>query len=242
MSVKIGDKVRFLDAVGGGIVVRFQSPDIVMVEDADGFEIPTLVRECVVVTDADDARAAGHAPVHEAPLSQAQQQAARLLGETERLEAEVRTLKARVKVLEDENEQLKRKLLQAQFPTRRDIGQKGDLRKPQSRLEKSPLVDGVPGCLRGDTIEVDLHIGQLVDSTTGLDNAAMLGLQLETYRKVMEAYSRAKGQRIVFIHGKGEGVLRKALTDDLRRRYPKCDVQDASFRQYGFGATMVTIH
>ena len=39
----------------------------------------------------------------------------------------------------------------------------------------------------------------------------------------------------------GEGVLRKAITDELSRHYPRCDYRDASFQEYGFGATMVTI-
>ena len=38
--MKIGDKVRFLSEVGGGIVKGFQGKDIVLVEDTDGFDIP----------------------------------------------------------------------------------------------------------------------------------------------------------------------------------------------------------
>ena len=52
---------------------------------------------------------------------------------------------------------------------------------------------------------------------------------------------KKREQRIVFIHGKGDGVLRKALLDELKRKYPDCRHQDASFQEYGFGATMVTI-
>lgn len=48
--MKIGDKVRFLNDVGGGEVVGFQGRDIAVVRDADGFDIPTLVKECVVVS------------------------------------------------------------------------------------------------------------------------------------------------------------------------------------------------
>ena len=33
--MKIGDKVRFLSEVGGGIVTGFQGKDFVLVEDAD---------------------------------------------------------------------------------------------------------------------------------------------------------------------------------------------------------------
>ena len=91
-------------------------------------------------------------------------------------------------------------------------------------------------------IEVDLHIGELLDSTVGMEPKDMLDLQLSTVRKHMEAHSRRKGQKIVFIHGKGEGVLRKAVLDLLKKDYPKAELQDASFREYGFGATLVTIH
>ncbi len=51
--MKIGDKVRFLSEVGGGIVKGFRGKDIVLVEDADGFDIPMQIRECVVI-DTDD--------------------------------------------------------------------------------------------------------------------------------------------------------------------------------------------
>lgn len=91
-------------------------------------------------------------------------------------------------------------------------------------------------------IEVDLHIDELVDTTAGMENKDMLGLQLDTLRKTMQEHSRRKGQKIVFIHGKGDGVLRKAVRDLLKKKYPRCDIQDASFQEYGFGATLVTIH
>ena len=57
----------------------------------------------------------------------------------------------------------------------------------------------------------------------------------------MDAHLRHPGQKIVFIHGKGEGVLRQAIMKELTHRYKGHDVQDASFREYGFGATQVTI-
>lgn len=91
-------------------------------------------------------------------------------------------------------------------------------------------------------IEVDLHIGELMDSLTGMEPKDMLERQLDEVRKTMAANSRRIGQKIVFIHGKGEGVLRKAVLDFLKKEYPKAELQDASFREYGFGATLVTIH
>lgn len=94
---------------------------------------------------------------------------------------------------------------------------------------------------RPDVIEVDLHIDNLVDTTAGLSTADMLNLQIDRFCKVMDENVRYPGRKIVFIHGKGEGVLRQAIMKELNHRYKGHDVQDASFREYGFGATQVTI-
>ena len=90
-------------------------------------------------------------------------------------------------------------------------------------------------------LEIDLHITELLDNTNGLSNADMLTYQLGKFREVMDQYALNNGQKIVFIHGKGDGVLRKAIEKDLKTRYKQHYFQDASFREYGFGATMVTI-
>ena len=49
--MKIGDKVRFLNEVGGGRVSGFQGKDIVLVEDEDGFDVPMRIAEVVVIGD-----------------------------------------------------------------------------------------------------------------------------------------------------------------------------------------------
>jgi len=48
-----GDKVRFLNDVGGGIISGFQGNGIVLVRDESGFDIPVRSNE-VVVIDTDD--------------------------------------------------------------------------------------------------------------------------------------------------------------------------------------------
>lgn len=47
--MKIGDRVRFLSEVGGGLVSGFQGKDIVLVEDEDGFEVPMRTSDVVVI-------------------------------------------------------------------------------------------------------------------------------------------------------------------------------------------------
>lgn len=51
MGINIGDTVRFLREVGGGIVTGFKKGGLIMVEDSDGFEIPMLESDLVVIPD-----------------------------------------------------------------------------------------------------------------------------------------------------------------------------------------------
>ncbi|MCM1162740.1 MAG: DUF2027 domain-containing protein [Muribaculaceae bacterium] len=114
-------------------------------------------------------------------------------------------------------------------------------KKAIERQAKRPVTKRQHQQRKGEIIEVDLHVGELLDTTAGLSPADILNLQIDEFRKVMDANLRNKGQKIVFIHGKGEGVLRNALMKELNHRYKGHQVQDASFREYGFGATQVTI-
>lgn len=91
-------------------------------------------------------------------------------------------------------------------------------------------------------VEVDLHINELLDSVSGMSTGDMKEYQLNVFRKVMEAHKTEKGRKIVFIHGKGDGILRNSIITELKNKYKNCTYQDASFREYGFGATMVIVH
>lgn len=86
---------------------------------------------------------------------------------------------------------------------------------------------------------IDLHAHELLDSTAGMQSAEILAYQLEVFDKKMKEASKKPGTTLIFIHGKGEGVLRKAILDRLRHKWPQCEAQDASFLEYGFGATQI---
>lgn len=349
--MKIGDKVRFLSEVGGGIVKGFQGKDIVLVEDADGFDIPMPMRECVVI-DTDDynmKRKAAPAPSKaegpakpmkpEMPTVQRQPETrggdmlnvmlafvpedvkaisstsfeAYLVNDSNYylyymyLSAEGKAWKARSHGLVEPNmkfllEEFTKETLNemehvaVQFFAFKDgkpfsvkpvisvelridtvkfyklhtfsesdffeqpaliyeivtndvpakkvyisaediqnaLLQKKEVEKPKSQpIVKRGSSNGI--------IEIDLHINELLDDAHGMSNSEILNYQLDKFREVMEKYKSKREQKIVFIHGKGDGVLRKALLDELKRKYNTCRYQDASFQEYGFGATLVTI-
>lgn len=89
-------------------------------------------------------------------------------------------------------------------------------------------------------MEVDLHIHELVPSTKGLQNFDMLNIQLETAKSKLEFAIKKRIQKVVFIHGVGEGVLREEL-NRLFRSYDNLEFYDADFKKYGLGATEVRI-
>lgn len=348
--MKIGDKVRFLNEIGGGIVKGFRGKDIVLVEDSDGFDIPMPMRECVVI-ETDDynmtrpASKAAPKKVEEKPVKAPEmpvfrQQETRggdilnvflafvpedikavsttpfeaylvndsnyylyytylcaegkawnvrsnglvepntkfLLEEFEKAELNDRehvavqfiafkdgrsfALKPAVSVelridtvkfyklhtFQEseffETPALIYDIVKDDVPTKQVYVSAEEL---QSALLQKVVVDkpkSQPIVKRGGQsgiIEIDLHIGELLDDTHGMSNSEILNYQLDKFREVLEQYKNKREQRIVFIHGKGDGVLRKALLDELKRKYPAFRHQDASFQEYGFGATMVTV-
>lgn len=89
-------------------------------------------------------------------------------------------------------------------------------------------------------MEVDLHINQLVPKTRGLNNYEMLTIQLDTAKRQLDFAISKRIQKVVFIHGVGEGVLRTEL-EFLFNRYDNVKFYDADYKKYGRGATEVYI-
>jgi hypothetical protein len=88
-------------------------------------------------------------------------------------------------------------------------------------------------------MEVDLHIHQLVESTKGMDNYDILTIQMEHAKHKLNFAIKNRIQKIVFIHGVGEGVLKSEL-EFMLKNY-NVDFYEASYKKYGFGATEVFI-
>ncbi|PNE24595.1 mannonate oxidoreductase [Tannerella sp. oral taxon 808] len=351
-SVKIGDKVRFLNSVGGGVVKAFGNKGLVMVEDENGFDFPVRVAECVVVEESrtrpkgmPDARtAAPETSRAESNKSEMEYKPEEVPG-GERLNVSLAYLPVDAKnlvesgyeayLINESNYELaysymcasnRSWTLRAQgtvepntrifleefgkeqlanlerlcvqlfaFKRGKPFGLKnaismelrmdtvkfykphcfgpndyfeegaivvpivrGDVPErplliPVAELEEAMMqkarddrrrpqaAQAKPKEKEGETVEVDLHIGQLLDDTTGMTPGDMLRYQVDRFHEVMQKYAGRKGQRIVFIHGKGEGVLRAAIEKELKTKYKSCEYQDASFREYGFGATLVKI-
>ena len=129
-------------------------------------------------------------------------------------------------------------------PEREIMVQAGDLERTlreKQKETKRPARQRIQRKEKNPIIEVDLHINELLDTTAGMDNAAILEYQLNKFHETMKSSLKFKNRKIVFIHGKGDGVLKASLINELKKKYPKCQYQDASFQEYGYSATMVII-
>lgn len=133
------------------------------------------------------------------------------------------------------------KQLKAEMYRREDDGKEGEAyhRRYDDGKKGNPFIVKHKG--DDDVMVVDLHADALLETTNGMNAGDILNYQLKKFRSTLDECAGKKGQKIVFIHGKGEGVLRRALINDLNYRYKKYPYQDASFQEYGYGATQVTI-
>jgi len=106
--------------------------------------------------------------------------------------------------------------------------------------KRKPSVKVKPKERAQATMEVDLHIHHLVTSSRGMTNFEILNLQMQTAKRQLEFAIKKRIQRVVFIHGVGEGVLKEELKT-LFRRYDNLKYYDANYQKYGLGATEVYI-
>ncbi len=352
--VKIGDKVRFLNEVGGGRVSGFQNKNIVLVEDEDGFEIPVLVGD-VVLAESDDyssskmveasmakrgqlsAESAAPAEKETACGAKAEErkggdklsayiafvptntkeftsttfdcyivndanyylrficlttenEGCQLLfeGETEpntkeflgeitredlsgmaRLTVQLLAYKRdkpfllkpavsvrfridpvkfyKLHAFADndffEQPALLFPLVENDVPRRELVIDGKQLKKAmtEKQVERQEKIRSVRKKGKDEIIVIDLHAAELLDTTAGMTGGDILNYQLKVFHDTLAEYAADKGRKIIFIHGKGDGVLRRAVISQLGYKYKKYQYQDASFAEYGYGATQVTI-
>ena len=343
--IKAGDKIRFLNAVGGGIVKSVINKTMVNVEDYDGFEVPTLISELVVVDDSvsmDPERRSARIKtpekkeelpvVKEQPKVEPKYVAGKdtpvcFLAFVPQNEANPVEGELKVYLVNDSNNfilynysHLKDKLyrsvesgkmnpnskrylesfsrfdlnelpyFQFQLVFFREESQKlespvvkslhlnpvkfyrqGSYEKtkyfaqgaiiislldPDMETEVAKLTESemtkiviekdepkaeVKRTVSPDLVEIDLHIHELLEDTRGLANHEMLEIQMGRFRNELETAIANGTRRIVFIHGIGNGTLKQELRKELTTKYKKYYFQDASFKEYGYGATMVIL-
>lgn len=111
----------------------------------------------------------------------------------------------------------------------RDLNEEKEPGKPQEQFRRPEK-------------EIDLHIEKLTEDHSLMSNSDMLKLQMEAFEKNLN-YAIASGMdEILFIHGIGNGVLRKEIHKYLSQLENIKYFQDSQKSRFGYGATLVRIN
>ena len=90
--------------------------------------------------------------------------------------------------------------------------------------------------------ELDLHIEALrPEGAEGLSNTAMLRLQLDAFEDALSRALATNMHEIIFIHGAGNGTLRKEIHRQLSRNKDIKFFEEAQKEKFGYGATLVRL-
>ncbi|WP_159517097.1 Smr/MutS family protein [Sunxiuqinia indica] len=343
--MKVGDRVKFMNDVGGGVVTKVVSKSLVNVENEDGFEIPTLVSDLVLVGEEQYAKkpsveqfAAQANPKKPDPVAEPVKEEAVLIEGNDKpnfqlafvpedsrnpLEGTIKLylindsnfsvlyhfselkgneysskeageLEPNTKLWLDSIAQVdiaelpeyffqlicyREKSSQLERPVEASVKinpvkfyKSGSFTSNEFFNEKAMVVSLTPNPMEKvvenltekevkkavsakeparkrkrvventDLLEVDLHIHELIDDTAGLSNKEMLDLQMNHFHEKMDEAIKKRIKKAVFIHGLGNGTLKQEIRRELTHKYKKYNFQDASFQEYGYGATMVILH
>ena len=342
--IKVGDKVKFLSDVGGGVVTRFLNKNMVMVENYDGFEIPYPIVQLLNTSDPELNVGAKIQPKQNmqpetAPRIEIEESPGEIINGKNSpdfyfcfvpadarnpLAAEIKlflvndsnftvlyryahfknsgfetvkhgTVQSNTKLLlesvvqndlselpeygfqiiyfqkkENEwnepitkrlkvnpvkfyketsfypNQLFKKNAMVLQitkniFTTEIDKLTEDDFQKVVAEKEQEPVAERIKPKSTAEIVEVDLHINELVDNVQGLSNHEILEIQKEKVESEIKLAVQTGVKKIVFIHGVGQGVLKQEVINLLKSKFRKYYFQDASFKEYGYGATMVIL-
>ena len=245
-SFQIGDMVKFVNEIGGGVVVRIAN-GLIYVQDETGFDIPMRENELIRLSDMSGAgRMFNGEEMQGLPTAEElRRKAEEESREPARREQQIRNLKEKftgsaddddIDKLRDENRRLRSQVdsltdrvnqLQAQLSRLQQL----NVQKVSNNILSQYLV--APG-----EAEVDLHIEKLHDRPSQLPDAEKHNIQLRFFRTCLNHAILNNMKKVIFIHGVGRGVLKSEIQRELDQ-YDNLSYMDAPFSKYGAGAIEV---
>lgn len=107
-----------------------------------------------------------------------------------------------------------------------------ELKKTKAAIDKHQTAPG--------EAVVDLHIGELVDNILGMSSNDIFRVQINYFKQMLESAIANDYDKVTFIHGVGNGVLKNAIVEELKN-YHNTSNKMASVMKFGVGAIDVTI-
>ena len=74
-----------------------------------------------------------------------------------------------------------------------------------------------------------------------MSNFQILNIQISHFKSFLNSSIAKKANKIVVIHGVGEGVLRHDIRKELDVYHPSFEFYDASYEEFGYGATEIIL-
>lgn len=240
-TFRIGDKVKFLNAVGGGTVTRV-TDDFVFVQDETGFDMPMPPTELIRMADR-----SGAGKMFNQTLPGSGVQPDNHAGAKPENKAEALNRKLKEKFtgtsddstadqLRDENKRLRSQVASLQDQVKKLKQQLSQLQSLNARKLNDNILSQY--MVRPDEAEVDLHIESLADHPERLSDGEKHDLQMRFFRTCLNHAILNNVKKVVFIHGVGRGVLKSDIQRELEQ-YDGLHYMDAPMSLYGVGATEV---
>jgi dsDNA-specific endonuclease/ATPase MutS2 len=111
-------------------------------------------------------------------------------------------------------------------------------KEPISKRKNMQLSVKVENKKRTSIWEIDLHIENLLDNAKNLTNTEILLKQMHNFKNTFLKAKDKRIQKLVVIHGVGEGVLKNEIRSYLSKQ-ENIEFFDAAYSDYGKGATEV---
>lgn len=272
--MKTGDRVKFINDTSVGIVTKIAGSTI-YVDVVDGFEIPTIESELVVVNEQDELDALNRIGTGDEKPGRRGAKPAKAANDGAKKAPATREPSykkyGRVALINDEEDEdsddeiifdvheMKEKYLktlalrrerEAEMAAEKKSLQK-DKEKTTAQSEPAPVIvtkeDDTPKPApqpkeekKDEPEVVDLHAEEVLGTTEGLTSGQIIEAQLARFTFTLDTLvSGKKHGKIIFIHGVGKGKLKFEMLKILKNDYKKMDYQDASFKEYGYGAIVV---
>ena len=227
MEFQVGDKVSFLNEKLDGVVAKIISKDQVAVTIEEGFDIPVLNRELVLVERK----------------SNLEKKVEKLIQREENKKVEVKKIDPTSIQNESDEDIFKPLTIEKVKDKEREVVMgREEIRKVLQEKMQTKVVGKISlkhSHRRPELeVEVDLHIEQLLDHWKHMSNTEIVLHQISVARERLDQAILDRMHRIVFIHGVGNGTLKKEVLK-LVQSYPGTRTEDGHFGVYGVGATVV---
>lgn len=241
---QIGDKVKFLNQVGGGVVTKITA-DMIFVRDETGFDMPMQASELIRMANFEgmgkvfNQEVGGKMPSVEEMKAAAEAESKAAAREAEQMRKLKEKFAADDPVVDQLREENKR--LHSQVASLKDQVKKLEQRLSQLQNRNArELTDNVllQYQVRPGEAEVDLHIEALSDKPDQLSDLEKHELQLRFFRTCLNQAVLNGYKKVVFIHGVGRGVLKNDIQRELDQ-YDNLQYMDAPIAKYGVGAVEV---